>query len=76
MANAAETLKVHVEVSGWVFALGHLQKWREENPKGSIDDYADECRQQVTEAKKRLVELEVENGSTRESAERMARQMF
>ncbi|MGV9888405.1 hypothetical protein [Streptomyces sp. NPDC003395] len=75
MANAIETLQVHVEVSGWVFALGHFQKWREAHPNGTIDDYHVELRQQTQKAKERFVEVEVENGSTRESAERVARMM-
>jgi hypothetical protein len=75
MANAIETLQVHVEVSGWVFALGHFQGWRETHPNGTIDDYHAELRQQTQKAKERFVEVEVENGSTRESAERVARMM-
>lgn len=75
MANAGETMKVHIEASGWVFALGHLAAWRESNPNGTLDDYVDECRQQTARAKERLVEVEVENGSTREAAERTARLM-
>lgn len=75
MANAAETLKVHVEASGWVFALGYLEKWRADNPDGTLDDYLAEVRHQTTKVKARFVEVEVENGSTRESAERTAGQM-
>ncbi|MFD4547315.1 hypothetical protein [Streptomyces sp. NPDC058466] len=75
MASAAETLKVHVEVSGWVFALGQLQGWREAHPGGSLDDYLADLRQQTRKAKERFVEVEVENGSTRESAVRAARMM-
>lgn len=59
-----------------MFALGHLAEWRENNPAGTIDAYLTECRQQTAQAKERLIEIEVENGSTRESAERMARQML
>lgn len=73
MASAAETLKVHVEVSGWVFVLGTLEKWREENPDGTIDDCVAEVRRETAAAKARFVDVEVENGSTRESAERAAR---
>jgi hypothetical protein len=75
MANSWETLKAHVEVSGWVFALGHLEEWRQKNPDGTIDDYVDECQRQTAKAKERFVEVEVENGSTRESAEATARRM-
>jgi len=75
MANAFGTLKVHVEASGWVFALGHLQDWHEANPGGTIDDYLDEVRSQTIRAKERFVEVEVENGSTRDSAVRAARLM-
>ncbi|CAL9666001.1 hypothetical protein SUDANB1_07215 [Streptomyces sp. enrichment culture] len=75
MANAFEAMKVHIEVSGWVFALGHLQEWREANPSGTIDDYVAEVRQQTIKAKERFVELEVENGSTREAAVRTAQMM-
>jgi hypothetical protein len=75
MANAAETLKVHIEVSGWVFALGHLQVWREAHPEATVDDYLAELRQQTQKAKERFVEIEVENGSTLEAAVRAARMM-
>lgn len=75
MGKAFDTLKVHIEASGWVFALGHLQKWREVNPDGTIDDYLSTVRQQTQKAKERFVEVEVENGSTREAAVRAARMM-
>lgn len=75
MANAFEAMKVHIEVSGWVFALGHLQEWREAHPDGTVDDYLAEVRQQTIKAKERFVEVEVENGSTREAAVRAARMM-
>ncbi|MGW1744613.1 hypothetical protein ACWCRD_03135 [Streptomyces sp. NPDC002092] len=75
MAKAFDTLKVHIEASGWVFALGHLQKWREANPDGTIDDYFTEVRGQTIKAKERFVEVEIENGATRESAVRAARLM-
>lgn len=70
MANAAETLKAHVEASGWVFALAHLEKWRQDNQDSTLDDYLAAIRCEVVKAKARFVEVEVENGSTRESAER------
>lgn len=75
MANAAETLKAHVEVGGWVFALGYLEEWCEGNPDGTIDGYLAEVRQETAKAKARFVEVEVENGATRESAERAAQLM-
>jgi hypothetical protein len=75
MANATETLKAHVEVGGWVFALGYLEKWRADNPDGTVDDYLTQVRQETAKAKARFVEVEVENGSTRESAERTAQLM-
>ncbi|MER8004746.1 hypothetical protein [Streptomyces sp. NPDC094149] len=75
MANATETMKVHIEVSGWVFALGHLEEWRQEHPGATLDDYLSEVQAQTDRAKERLIEVEVENGATREAAERLARQM-
>lgn len=75
MANAFEALKVHVEASGWAFALGHLEEWRQAHPDGILDDYLVEVRRQTQKAKERFVEVEVENGSTRESAVHAARLM-
>lgn len=75
MANAFETLRVQVEASGWVFALSHLEEWRQARPDGTLDDYLAEVRQKAAKAKARFVDVEVENGSTRESAESAARFM-
>lgn len=75
MANSFETLQAHVEASGWVFALGHLEEWRQVHPDGTLDDYLDEVRQHVDKAKARFIEIEMENGATRETAERVARLM-
>lgn len=75
MANAAASLQVHVETAGWVFLLSTLEDWLSGNPEGSIEDYLAECRKQTSAAKERWVEVEVENGSSRESAEQAARLM-
>ncbi len=75
MANAWESLQVHVEASGWVFALGHLEEWRQAHPDGTIDDYLAEVRQQTAMAQERFVEVEIENGSTRDAAENIAHLM-
>jgi hypothetical protein len=75
MANATETLTAHIEVSGWVFALSHLEEWRQTHPDGTVDDYLAEVRHQTIKAKERFVEVEMENGSTREAAVAAARMM-
>lgn len=75
MANAHETMRAQIEASTWAFMLGTATEWRDSNPHGSMDDFLKECRQQESRVMERLIEVEVENGSTREEAERMTRMM-
>lgn len=76
MANATETLKAQVEAASWVFVMSHIRKWGQENPEGTFDDFIEDCRKSTNAATDRLVDIEVENGSTRTDAERMIRQMY
>lgn len=75
MAKAFETLAAQVEASSWVFVRSTLDQWCTANPNGTLDDFVEEVRKRTNQATDRLIEVEVENGSTRADAERMVRQM-
>ena len=75
MANAHQTLKAQVDAASHVFMRSHLEKWIAENPDGDLADFLEDCRQREAASKAQLVEVEVENGSTREQALHMTRLM-
>ncbi|MFC8273732.1 hypothetical protein ACFUJR_14665 [Streptomyces sp. NPDC057271] len=75
MANAHETLQAQIEAATWVFVRQELEQWRRNNPGASSDDFVDYCLRQTKLATDRLIEVEMENGSSREEAERMIQHM-